>query len=1735
MRFLRLLQRAVRYQCVDFFGAPEWAQRRDKPARKTGPELPDPKSRTRNWELEAREFVCLPMSTTQRISRKHSSPFRLTWFLFFISFLNVATPDRIGRTHAENKPNREVGGLGLYVRGSESLTPGTEAALRIQAHAAPSENSSFPVENVSVEVTLSGAGKHQVLARGVTDPQGNMNARFQVPLWAKGKYVLAVEASDSVQKTTQKHTVQLSAAARILLQTDKPLYQPGQTVHLRALSVRSQDGRPLQSGTIRFTVQDSRDNRIFIREQPVSMFGIAFTDVPLAEELLLGKYSARAELLGITERSATSEVSVPFEISRYVLPKIRVSVTPHKKFALPGTDVSFSIAANYFQGKPVPLAEVIIRAQIQSPHAPSPLPMVHGRLDANGKQDFRLSLPKEIQGEGQNLLVSAVVKDAANQRAETGIEFPIVTKPVQIDVVPEAGQVIPSVPNQVYVVAAYPDGSGAEQASVSFSLPHLKSRPVIAMTDPMGIATFSIEKWITGDKNLDSKGCAPHEIQTQISVTLKEGSRLEEKRCLPLRKDGGLLLRSDRAVYARGQTMELSVFVPGVKEGQCFVDVLRDKQQQEALTIPIANGHGKITHTVSDRMAGTVSLLAYVIGEDGRKWKDSRLVYVERPSALRVSAHTETEDGQMNPTLRPGQHTKLKLRVLDAQTGVGVHAALGLVMVDEALLALRPLRPGLVRTYFTLSEQARKAAEKNRVTPNGYKIDALVEKGSLTDYEQEVAKLLLAGATAPWEDGWETDPWQERITATQELTKKWGIALERYSTTHLLGERDPKQAGSFRYQVALPSLLRASGFLSASELVDPYRRPLTTEKLIEAADFPEFPEYAQFSLDRKLSAIYGALQKQVTADVKAGKRTKDVDGSVLLSDADLAGFSGFALLDPWGVRLRLHTRKRPHKVHSLLSRQVIQSAGPDGLFGTKDDLFPSDNTCFHHTCRPDSRITVVGVSASDAFSAVQMGCGCGYGSASGALGAASHRTHVVYSRTSIAEIGGLGAKKDSVRSQFPETLLYRPEVITDEKGEAVIPLQMADSITTWRLLADAVSQDGRLGSLFMGIPVIQDFFVDLDVPPLVTQHDELAIPVPVFNHLTIPQTVTLTLHSEPWFQPMGTLSETIQLSAGQSGVRFFKIKAMQVGKQVLKVSAKGSSVSDAVERPVQVFPDGIEQLVSAQERLAGPSVSHDLSLPAMTIPGTSELMLKLYPAPTSHVVEGLDSLLRMPHGCFEQTSSTTYPNALILQYLRKTRRNTPSIERKALEYLQTGYQKLLSFEVPGGGFSWFGNAPAHKVLTAYGLEEFADMSLVLSIDPKVLARTQKWLASQQKTDGSFDPDHSGIREGAINAITDDTLRTTTYVALAIAKTDSKGMYKSVVEKAREYARKRLAEKIPSDAYTLSLVAEFLGPRFVPKTASGFSGSPLVEKLWSLHKVDRDGRSVFFSPETTTPTFGKGKSATIETTALAATALHLGDQRSRSGQALSYLVSAKDSFGTWHSTQATIRSLKTLLLLQEVEQSTATGRVEVFLDGSKFTTLELSKKEDSMRLVSFPSPSLGKHKVELRYTGTGVLDYQLVLRYYTPHMKNSDTPKQPSMAVGNAPLSMRVELSATALTVDEMLVQHVFLKAGEEVMMPLVQVGVPPGFTVEKPVLDGWVAEGRIEKYEVSTRSVNLYLRRLGANEERKLSVSMTALNPGRVQIPQTTAYPYYEPEQTIQTEPMMITVTEPKPETTPFR
>ena len=50
-----------------------------------------------------------------------------------------------------------------------------------------------------------------------------------------------------------------------------------------------------------------------------------------------------------------------------------------------------------------------------------------------------------------------------------------------------------------------------------------------------------------------------------------------------------------------------------------------------------------------------------------------------------------------------------------------------------------------------------------------------------------------------------------------------------------------------------------------------------------------------------------------------------------------------------------------------------------------------------------------------------------------------------------------------VRDYFPETLLWAPDVITDNKGHATVRVPFADSITTWRFGLSAVSKAGQLG------------------------------------------------------------------------------------------------------------------------------------------------------------------------------------------------------------------------------------------------------------------------------------------------------------------------------------------------------------------------------------------------------------------------------------------------------------------------------------------------------------------------------------------------------------------------------------------------------------------------------------------------------------------------------------------------
>ena len=491
-----------------------------------------------------------------------------------------------------------------------------------------------------------------------------------------------------------------------------------------------------------------------------------------------------------------------------------------------------------------------------------------------------------------------------------------------------------------------------------------------------------------------------------------------------------------------------------------------------------------------------------------------------------------------------------------------------------------------------------------------------------------------------------------------------------------------------------------------------------------------------------------------------------------------------------------------------------------------------------------------------------------------------------------------------VRRYFPETLLWVPELITGGDGRATLEVPLADSITTWRLAASAVSAAGELGAAEQGMRVFQDFFVDLDLPVALTQHDEVSVPVAVYTYLVraadgAPRAAARRLVRAARRAPSRPCASVPARSRRCTSGSWPRSRAGTPSPS----RRRAASWPTPWSARCRVAPDG-EEVTRSWNGTLEKGASHRVDFPAEAIAGASDLFLKIYPGAFSQVVEGLDAILRMPGGCFEQTSSSTYPNVLVLAYLRSTKQVKPEVELKALQYINTGYQRLLSFEVPGGGFSWFGQVPAHNVLTAYGVLEFADMAKVYEIDPAVLrAHRGRGSASEQQGDGSWKPTEGGIAEGAINQYQGQVLRTTAYIAWALAEAGQTG------DRASSARSATCATTWATPRRPLHPGRGRQRPGCRDRTRRPAASST---RCSTLKKVDGERRLLAVRGGEGAA-YSRGEVLDIETTAIAAQALSRPGTRSPTAhKALAWLVKHKDAGGTWYSTQATVHAMRALL-------------------------------------------------------------------------------------------------------------------------------------------------------------------------------------------------------------------------------
>ena len=181
-----------------------------------------------------------------------------------------------------------------------------------------------------------------------------------------------------------------------------------------------------------------------------------------------------------------------------------------------------------------------------------------------------------------------------------------------------------------------------------------------------------------------------------------------------------------------------------------------------------------------------------------------------------------------------------------------------------------------------------------------------------------------------------------------------------------------------------------------------------------------------------------------------------------------------------------------------------------------------------------------------------------------------------------------------LREYFPETLVWQPSLETDKQGRAQLQFKLADNITTWKMSVIGSTEDGQVGVVEKEIKSFQPFFVEHDPPRVLTEGDEISLPVVVRNYLDRAQTVNLEIKPESWFTLLGERHQRrLTLPpATQRAARSISAPALRSTTASSASRRLASDANDAIEKPVTVHPDGEEKSVTASDIVSSSSNAH---------------------------------------------------------------------------------------------------------------------------------------------------------------------------------------------------------------------------------------------------------------------------------------------------------------------------------------------------------------------------------------------------------------------------------------------------------------------------------------------------------------------------------------------------------------
>jgi alpha-2-macroglobulin-like protein len=1559
-----------------------------------------------------------------------------------------------------------------------------------------------------VEVSLSAPDGNRLKAvKETADDRGQLRvvipddlklpgtAQFRVVAWHGDTHE---ETESTLTVTPERYDAQLAL--------DRPLYQPGDVVRYRSL-VLSRFGLAADRNVpVHFEIRDPAGAVVAGSPFDIgSLRGVAAGEFAIPREANGGQYT----LLARANDGAFLEQKRTFFVRTYRLPKLKKELEFLRDSYGPGQTVTADFKAQRAAGGAAAGASLRVVAAVDGKDV---FTQAAKTTDA-GSLHIEFKLPEKIErGDGQ----LAVIIDDGGSRETQAKTIPINLGKLDVTFHPEGGDLVAGLESRVYFVARNPQGKPVDLSGVLLvedpnnSGRAEESTPVRTAYEGMGafrfrpVAGASYRLKINQPAGVTNEPKLPA-VVPQRHVVLDAGAGV-----FAADKPLELSLRTSRA----GLPLVVAAYCRGVEVGQQPLVTKQAGDEPNPVTIPLDSSVG-----------GVIRLTVYNYNATPPKPIAERLVYRRPTRTLNVQtsvgqvanlpANGGSASGHVDnlphnlPHYAPGDKVDLSLSVTD-EKGAPAPAVLGVSVVDDALLNLADDHTPAMPTHFLLTSEIDKPEDLENAdfylsdrskgdTKAAEALDLLLgtqgwrrfaEKSLLaakTPAEKDrLAKLAMAAAGQP-------PLMYDNIEQIRSNYRKC-LAAYQADRTHAL---NTLTAVSFFGGLGLVLLVAMLGLMRivsgmhlwvpavgatvccliiGAILLNPDRLPLGHANAVAFLSW-QAPTPKPTALGVNLG--YGGR----------GLENRWFDGVNVEGSKVLELYANGRVWDAcdWGGAPGAHYGYQPHHADYDWSWTALGRNGyaNDGRLLLADEVLPAvpalvpaegDVAAVRH------KLAVEQADRDKHFYALE-----------GLLDGAGK--NVIIREYAHHRIAG----KPGERRDFTETLYWNPMLVADADGRASVRFDLSDAVTAFRLTADA-HDGGRIGSGRAEIISRIPFNLDPKLPLEVNAGDRIDLPLAVVNDTKKPLPVELKLDcSNKLVTLEGSPQRKLTLTAEQRGREYFVLNVTgEKGQCELKFSGKAGELTDKVSRPLRIVPPGFPKTASYSGQLSGPQ-ELTVKLPERWVPGSLDVSLNVFPSSFADIQKGLSGILQEPNGCFEQASTSNYPNVMTMQYIEQHGQSDPDLARRTKDLLKKGYARLTGYECKQRGYEWFGGDPGHEALTAYGLMQFHDMQKVFAVDPAMIGRTAEWLMARRDGHGGFQRNPKALDSfgQAPPEVTD------AYITWALSESGQPGI-DAEIKHAIELGRKS------DDSYLLALAAATAvnakqtdeGRRLLEKLAKGQADDGHLDSR--LGSITRSG----------------GQSLQIETTALAALAwLKSPEFAAQANKAVKWIVGQRQGGGGFGSTQATILALKAIVAHAQANSRTANaGKLTIERDGRQLGQHTFSAGVRDTIAIDGIEASLtaGDNRLTINLTGDNRMPYVLNVSYRTLKPESSDA----------CPVRLVTKLAAAKVKAGETVALTAELSNATDQGQPMTVaiLGLPAGLEPRPDQLEELKKAGTMDYYETGPRELIFYWRSLAPKRQVPIKLDLVAAIPGRYTAPASRAYLYYTPENKRWCEPLAIEI-----------